>query len=139
MLLKENLKGLQHIGIPVTDIGRSKAFYFELGFSEVMYTEIPEQNETIKVTMLTKDELTLELFQLTSEQCKEIAARQDGHVDHIALDVMDIDKAYEEMRNSGWEIIEKDAPAFLPFWKNGVKYFSVRGPNGEKIEFNQKL
>ena len=27
----------------------------------------------------------------------------------------------------------------LPFWENGVRYFTVLGPNGEKVEFNQYL
>ena len=27
----------------------------------------------------------------------------------------------------------------LPFWANGVKFFTVEGPNGEKVEFCQKL
>ncbi|MDD4797654.1 MAG: VOC family protein, partial [Eubacteriales bacterium] len=27
----------------------------------------------------------------------------------------------------------------LPFWNNGVKFFTIMGPNAEKIEFCQIL
>ena len=29
--------------------------------------------------------------------------------------------------------------ATMPFWANGEKYFTIQGPNGEKIEFVQIL
>ena len=118
MLLKGNLRGLQHIGLPVTNLERSKAFYSELGFLE---------------------ELSLELYQLEQEERQMIANRTDGHIDHIALDVMDIEQAYTEICAAGLEILEEDAPVFLPFWDQGVKYFTIRGPDGEKVEFNQIL
>lgn len=28
---------------------------------------------------------------------------------------------------------------FLPFWEHGVKFFTVLGPNEEKVEFSQHL
>ena len=40
MLLQENLQGLQHLGLPVTNLERSKAFYAQLGFTETLRTEI---------------------------------------------------------------------------------------------------
>jgi catechol 2,3-dioxygenase-like lactoylglutathione lyase family enzyme len=139
MLLEGNLQGLQHLGFPVTNLERSSRFYTALGFSEAMRVDIPDQNETVKVAMLRKENLTLELYQLTVEQFKEVASRKDGHVDHFALNVLDIDKAYVEIKNAGLEILEENAPVFLPFWQHGVKFFTVRGPDGEKIEFNQML
>jgi catechol 2,3-dioxygenase-like lactoylglutathione lyase family enzyme len=69
----------------------------------------------------------------------EITARRDGHIDHIALNVLDIEAAYAEIRAAGLEILEPDVPVFLPFWAHGVKFFTVRGPDGEKVEFNQIL
>ena len=33
----------------------------------------------------------------------------------------------------------KDTIHFLPFWENGVKFFTIEGPNKEKVEFSQYL
>ena len=139
MLLKGNLQGLQHIGLPVTDLERSKAFYAKLGFVEVMRTDLPGASEEIRVAMMEHAKLTLELYQLEQEQRQAIAERTDGHIDHIALDVLDIERAYNEICAAGFEVLEADAPVYLPFWDHGVKFFTIRGPDGEKVEFNQIL
>jgi catechol 2,3-dioxygenase-like lactoylglutathione lyase family enzyme len=139
MLLKDNLQGFQHLGLPVTNLERSKAFYLDFGFVEVLRTDLPGPDEPVRVAMLAKDGFTIELYQLSGAERAEIAARQDGHIDHIALNVLDIEQAYAEIQAAGLEILEADAPVFLPFWAHGVKYFTVRGPDGEKVEFNQIL
>ena len=61
----------------------------------------------------------------------------DGAYQHVALDVTDIDAAYEKICSEGHEIITNGIEA-LPFWDNGVKFFMIKGPNEEKIEFCQK-
>ena len=139
MLLKGNLRGLQHIGLPVTNLERSKAFYTELGFAEIMRTELPGASKSVQVAMMQHEGLTIELYQLEQEERQEIAKRNDGHIDHIALDVMDIEQAYTEISAAGLEILEDNAPVFLPFWDHGVRFFTIRGPDGEKVEFNQIL
>jgi catechol 2,3-dioxygenase-like lactoylglutathione lyase family enzyme len=139
VLLKGNLHGLQHIGIPVTNLERSKAFYAQLGFVEIMRTDLPGVSEAIRVAMIRHEELTLELYQLNQEEREAISKRTDGPIDHIALDVMDIDQAYLDICKAGLEVVEDAAPVYLPFWDQGVKYFTIRGPDGEKIEFNQIL
>jgi catechol 2,3-dioxygenase-like lactoylglutathione lyase family enzyme len=139
MLLQGNLQGLQHLGLPVTDLERSKDFYAQLGFTETLRTEIQEELNVIQVAMMEHENFTIELYQLGQERRQEIAQRVDGHIDHVALNVLDIDQAYAEIKAAGLEILEDDAPVFLPFWEHGVKYFTVRGPDGEKVEFNQIL
>lgn len=139
MLLQGNLQGLQHLGLPVTNLERSKDFYARLGFSEAMRTDIQPQSEVIRVAMMQHENFTIELYQLGQEDLQEIAKRADGHIDHVALIVLDIEQAYAEIKAAGLEILEDNAPVYLPFWEHGVKYFTVRGPDGEKIEFNQIL
>jgi catechol 2,3-dioxygenase-like lactoylglutathione lyase family enzyme len=139
MLLQDNLQGLQHLGIPVTNLERSKDFYAQLGFIEPMRTDIQPQTEVIRVAMMQHENFTIELYQLGQEDLQEIAKRTDGHIDHVALNVLDIEQAYMEIKAAGLEILEDNAPIYLPFWEHGVKYFTVRGPDGEKIEFNQIL
>jgi lactoylglutathione lyase len=128
--------GFQHLGLPVTDIARSEAFYNQLGFKTVLKTELPANDDAIKVVMMELKGFVLELYQLVGNELVEVRARADGHIDHFALDVQDIDRAFEIMRTNNLPILE-DTPVFLPFWNKGVKYFSVRGPDGEKVEFNQ--
>ncbi len=139
MLLKDNLRGLQHLGLPVTDLERSKAFYARLGFTEAMRTDLPGRAEAIQVAMIQHEDLTIELYQLEQEERQEISRRTDGHIDHIALDVRDIEGALQEIRAAGLEVLEENAPVFLPFWEHGVRFFTIRGPDGEKVEFNQIL
>ena len=40
-LLAGNLTGVQHLGIPVSDLKKSKAFYARLGFREVLMVQLP--------------------------------------------------------------------------------------------------
>lgn len=121
--------GLQHIGLPTNDIEKTKAFYQTLGFQCVYETVIEATNE--KVAFLRLGNVTVETYENGN------AAMAHGAWDHVALDVTDIEAAFEAVREAELPIFEEIQ--FLPFWENGVKYFIVLGPNGEKVEFNQYL
>ncbi|MCE1253854.1 MAG: VOC family protein [Anaerolineae bacterium] len=138
-MLENNITGLQHLGIPVTNLERSLDFYTRLGFTTVMQKEFLDEIGPVKVAMLRIGDFTLELYQQPGETGREVAGREDGHVDHFALNVGDIHQAHLDIRKAGLNILEADAPKFLPFWEHGVKFFTVRGPDGEKVEFNQFL
>lgn len=135
---ENNFNGWSHLGIPVTDIDQSEAFYKQFGFEKVMNAVIPVGDEQIRASMMEFKGFTLEFYQLLPADLEEIRSRKDGFIDHVALDVKDVDQAFEELTAKGFATLE-DAPVQLPFWENGVKYFNVRGPDGEKIEFNQIL
>ena len=129
---------LQHIGIPVTNMNKSVTFYTRLGFTKVMESSFNEEGETGTCVMLQNKKLILELYQLPERKLEAIRDRQDGHIDHITFDVSDIDMAFAILKNLSFQIIEEQ-PVFLPFWKNGCKYFNILGPDGERLEFNQIL
>jgi len=136
---KENLGGWAHLGIPTTDYQRIKAFYEQFGFKEVMYVNIPLGNEKIHIIMVEKNGFILEFYQLFGDELEEIRTRKDGYIDHIAFGVLDIDQAYKELKAAGLKILV-DKPVFLPdVWGKGMKYFFIRGLEGEKIEFSQKM
>jgi lactoylglutathione lyase len=139
MLLQDNLEGIQHLAIFVTDINRSRDFYEQFGFKVKLSEAIPAEPEPVKVAFLELNGLTLELVELGGDMRKQIGLRDDGHIDHVALNVKDIDKAYAEMTAKGFKALEENAPVFLNIWKNGTKYFTIRGPEGEKVEFSQIL
>ena len=139
MLLKDNLEGIQHLAFFVTDIERSKGFYKQFGFKEKLVDQIPMEPEPVKLAFIELNGFTLELVELPGDMKTQVGGREDGNVDHVALNVKDIDKAYAELSAAGFEALEEDAPVFLPLWENGTKYFTIRGPDGEKVEFSQIL
>ena len=138
MLLKDNFTGLQHLGLPVTDIERSREFYKQLGFEEIMTAEL-DFGGPIRVAMMKRADAVMELYQMPEEQLVEIRTREDGPLDHIAFSVADVDAAFEELKSAGMEMNE-EAPILLDtFWAQGCKFFTIRGPDGERLEFNQIL
>ncbi len=129
---------LQHVGIPVTDIVVSEAFYKRLGFINVMQSSFTLEGEDGTCIMMENNSVVIELYQLPPKQLAEIKTRKDGHIDHIAFDVDDIDATFSACKNASLQILEP-APVFLSFWKKGCKYFNISGPDGERLEFNQVI
>ena len=123
---RELSTGLQHIGIPVSDLERSIGFYEKLGFELALKTE----NEGVLVTFLKLGDLCLELYQNGQ------ASRRFGAIDHFAINVTDVDKVHDLALADGLNIIEERQ---LPYRDNGVKYFTILGPDKEKVNFNQYL
>lgn len=62
---------------------------------------------------------------------------KSGAIDHIALNVTDIDAVFSKIKELGYEMLD-DNIRFLPFWEYGVRFFTIIGPNKEKIEFCEK-
>lgn len=118
--------GLQHIGIPTNDLNQTIDFYKALGFEVALHTVNGEE----QVAFLRLGNLMIETYQNYK------AALINGAVDHIAINVTDVDEARRIADSMGLEVIEEGQ---LPFWENGVKYFTILGPNREKLEFNQYL
>jgi lactoylglutathione lyase len=142
MALDLALRSLQHVGIPVTDLARSIAFYEALSFRVAMRSQFEHDGATGHVAMLQYGDgaatITLELYQMPEPALADIRARRDGHIDHIAFDVADIDATFEALRAAGYATIEP-APVTLPFWRRGCRYCYIVGPDGERLEFNQML
>jgi len=137
-LLDHNFQGLQHLGVPVTDLEVSKTFYARLGFRPVMEKSFNDAEGPVTAVMVKRDGMVIELYLQPGERCSEVARRRDGHIDHVAFSVRDIDAAFAELSAAGFKP-QQPAPVELPFWENGCKYFSIRGPGGETLEFNQIL
>ena len=129
---------IQHIGIPVTDIKASEAFYEKLGFKNVMPATFEYNGGKGTVAMMKLNEMIVELYQMPEAELKEIRERGNGHIDHIAFDVDDIDSVFKEIKNASFNVLEEQ-PVFLSFWKKGCKYFNITGSDGERLEFNQIL
>ena len=128
MSLKEQINGLQHIGVPTKNMEETIAFYGKLGF-EIAFETV---NDGDRVVFLKFDSLVIETYE------SKDATMKSGAIDHIALDVKDIEKTYELINQEGLNSTQ-DTIHFLPFWENGVKFFTIEGPNKEKVEFSQYL
>ena len=129
---------VQHIGIPTHDLELSIPFYERLGFENVMESPFEFDGGYGNAVMMKNHEVIVELYQMPDKQLAEIKLRKNGHIDHFAIDVSDIDLAFDTLKKVGFEILES-TPTYLPFWKNGTRFFNVKGPSGETIEFNQIL
>ena len=128
--MKALCKGLQHVGIPTNDLQKSLGFYQSLGFETVYRTRNEAAGEDVAFCRL--GDLTLELY----ENGK--AAGVSGAIDHLALDVTDVEGVYALVQQLGYPVVSQGIEA-LPFWERGVRYFTILGPNGERVEFNQYL
>ncbi|MHC5118956.1 MAG: VOC family protein [Planctomycetota bacterium] len=137
-ILDSNFHDIQHIGMPVTDLEKSKCFYEKLGFKNVMSKTFPHHDQTGNAAMMKRSQTVIELYQFPESELDEIRALKDGRINHIAFGVSNVDEAFNELKGAGFDIIE-DAPVFLDFWEKGCKYFTVLGPEGERLEFNQIL
>lgn len=130
MDLKNYSTGIQHIGIPTNDIEKTIAFYKEFGFETALQTINKEADE--KVAFLKLKTLVIETYE------NKAAKFESGAIDHVAIDVNDIEEVYQYISEKKLNTTN-DTIHFLPFWKNGVRFFTIEGPNMEKIEFSQYL
>ncbi|WP_319415675.1 VOC family protein [Marispirochaeta aestuarii] len=132
--LSDTISGFQHLGLPVRDIEESIAFYRRLGFSVFRRHEFDENGATTQVAFLDMKAFRLELYQPAAGVAND---RSTGTIDHIALDVQDIDTAHKAVQEAGFEIVEGINE--LPLHAKGIRYFMILGPDNERVEFNQIL
>lgn len=128
MDVKDFCTGVQHIGIPTNNIEETICFYKQLGFHVALLT----RNGDETVAFLQMHNLVIETYENKS------AVMQAGAVDHIALDVKDIDSLFELVKAKNFHLLD-DHVNGLPFWEKGVRFFTILGPNKEKIEFCERL
>ena len=128
MKLDNILTGVQHIGIPTADMAATEKFYLSLGFEKVFETMLGEQ----KVRFFSKNNVCFECYDSAE------AAMKYGAVDHVSLNVTDVEEAYRQAVEGGCKVVSAGIEQ-LPFFSGGVRFFTIEGPNKEKIEFNQYL
>lgn len=129
---------LQHIGLPITNLQVSQAFYEKLGFEAVMRSTFDHEGGQGQVAMMQRGAIVIELYQMPEPELSRVKQRSNGHIDHIAFDVDDIEETYALLKNEGFAIVEAQ-PMFLNFWEKGCRFFNTLGPDGERLEFCQIL
>lgn len=128
--MRDLATGLQHIGIPTPCYRESLDFYKKLGFCIKAETQLAGTKD--RVVFLELNGLIIELYESRG------VIREAGSIDHICIDVTDINLAFVYINKLGCILLDKEIQ-YLPFWKHGIRYFTIMGPNHEKIEFCQKL
>ena len=128
MDIKDFCSGIQHLGIPTNDIEKTIRFYEQLGFKVALKTS----NNGEAVAFLQMQNLVIETYE------NRTAVMRARAIDHIALDVKNIDALFELVKTKQFPMLDEQVNS-LPFWENGVKFFTIVGPNKEKIEFCEKI
>jgi catechol 2,3-dioxygenase-like lactoylglutathione lyase family enzyme len=126
-MIKDYSNGIQHIGLPTNDMEATIAFYKKLGFEPVH-----EKTVDCRVCFLQLQNLVIETYE------NKQAVLKPGAIDHIAIDCTNIEAAFAEAKKLGLQFAGEGIES-LPFWKNGVKFFKVIGPNAELVEYCQIL
>ncbi|TDO86100.1 catechol 2,3-dioxygenase-like lactoylglutathione lyase family enzyme [Halanaerobium saccharolyticum] len=129
-MLKDLASGIQHVGIPTIDINKTVDFYQGLGFDLAFSTT--DDSGNLDVAFLKLKNLVIETYQEGTE------LSQTGSINHIAIDVNDVEEVFKKLMEKNYDILDKEIN-FLPFWQNGVKFFTIKGPNNEQIEFSEML
>lgn len=130
MTAADSVTGTQHIGVPTDDMQKTVSFYNSLGFTTILETQNPDSKENVAFLQLKN--LVIETWETPN------AAKKIGAIDHIALDVKEIDALFARLQSAGYELLDS-AVQFLPFWEHGVRFFTILGPNQEKLEFCERL
>ena len=126
-LYKRHIKGIQHIGIPTDKYSETLDFYKSLGFEDINQEEVQGK----KVAFLRIHNVMLEVYECENPE------KRTGSIEHLALSVEKVDKLYQEML-SEYKVLSPEVES-LPYWKNGIRFFKMEGPNKEVIEFCEIL
>lgn len=118
-----------HVGIIVSDLARSKAFYAALGFQQT--TEHVSADKTI--TFMRLGALQVELFAYSEPVPAAIAEGRTLGFRHLALATDDIDADFAELRAAGIvspEVAIRELP-------DGWRLLFFNDPDGVEIEIMQ--
>lgn len=121
--------GLCHIGIYVSDLEVSEAFYEKLGF--VREEQFDRPNGT-RIGFMRAGSCVLELIVPVN---KELLGRSAGVVDHICFDTDDIDGFMVQLKADG--IVAADAKVNEMDMFGHSKNLFFAGPDGERLELFQ--
>lgn len=146
--LKNNIQMVNHVCIVVSQMQQSLRFYHDLlGFKIIKDTT--EGNQTIatelglqqvklrNVILLTPNHFELQLIQFYQPKSQKLATHKMNTIayNHIGIGVKDINTAYQALKQHHIKTIA--APIIKK--SSGYAIFFARDPDGNPIEFFQKL
>lgn len=135
---KTGLQGWSHLAIKVRDLEKSVAFYESLGFRKCADGYLDTPDGRLIIGFVELNGFQIEIIQVTSSLVSELEQKGPGHIDHIALDVTDVKEAFVSCKKEGYKLLTPVVKE-LSFFEHGIKYILIEGPDGEILEFNQKV
>ena len=129
---------IEHIGIAVQDLEKSKALFAAI-FDLQPYKEEHVESEHVDVSFFQLPESKIELLQATNPEsaiAKHIEKRGEG-MHHIAFEVPDIYAAMERMRAQGYRVLNAEP-------KRGadnklIFFLHPKDTNGVLVELCQEI
>ena len=121
---------LDHIGLAVTDVEASCAWYRDiLGFTVIG----DFVTDGVQVYFLKSGDTVYEMYQ------EDLPAELQGKIDHISYVSTDIEADYAFCKDQGYTITTNGIEGIPEFWEKGCRFFKIASPTGEQVEFCQVL
>ena len=131
-LKMKEIVGINHVGIRVANLEKSRAFYEQLGFKFIVGPVGPEPIAIMEHPCGVNINFILNADSGISENIlMDVPERYPGYT-HIALDVISLKSIENRINDLGLEITE--GPVSLP---DGGSMLFIRDPDRNVIEFHQ--
>ena len=132
------MKKIEHIGIAVKDLQESNAMYAKLlGTAHYKIEEV--ESEGVRTSFFQAGDAKIELLESTTEDgpIAKFIERRGAGIHHIAFEVEDIERAMEEARTNGFQLINEQP-------KRGadnklVCFIHPKSTGGVLIEYCQEI
>ena len=128
------VKGIDNIGMAVTDLARSVAFYENLGFSKSY-----DYEADVKGCTMNAGSAVLFLFQTKLANAQPVQrdpslAQNPTGLDHISFVVEDVDAIYNDLKAKGMQF--QGEPADQEW---GARLVGLKDPDGNNLYFLKYL
>ena len=128
----QEITRINHVGLRVSNLEITRAFYEKLGFEFLIGPVGPEpvaimehpSGVNINFILNSSDTHTLNLLM-------DVEEKHTGYT-HIALEVTDLDLVQEQLNSLNYQITE--GPLVLP---DGASFIFIRDPDDNVIEFHK--
>ena len=125
---------LIHLGVYTLDLDASLDFYVRgLGFQLAWRGIVPHRTGRLPVATLRLGSCTLELVRPADDAR---VRRPEGPIQHLALEVDDLDSTIVELEERGLSLDEE--PEEIAY-EGGLRHCFIRGPSNERIELCQRV
>lgn len=133
--MEGKILGLGHIGLFISDISRTRAFYTQVLHFEEDFSYVGDNGD--KVIFLKLGDCIIEAVELNEpmpENC-----RCNGFFNHLALKVENIEAVRENLLTKNIAFEEGYITYCSKCYPNGAKWILFHGPDGERLEITEVL